>query len=276
MKNTFPFHLIQLKSCLASKLIKSILLKNKMASLVFIYWLIFWSCRACGWSSLSFSLQRWWKSGSCQAQTLLLGHSEQVSSHINKEGSSTMCWEGLMCILCYTGRSRNLQRDPQWLDWCGLFYEIFTLVSESSCPLTGFNLYCKSYSEISDGVILQVGAGLHFTQVHLSSDQAIWERANSQSEHVLVSVESERLTFASCYHHPHQFVFCQSPGSFLNCCGGITSGLWLSNMEPSCFKSTVKFLPNCWDSINPSVNLKRLCLRSSGQVCFLEKGHEAF
>lgn len=149
-------------------------------------------------------------------------------------------------------------------------------MSDSSCLLTVFNLLCKSYSDISYGVILQVGAGLHFSQVHLSSDQAIWERANSQSEHLLVSVESERLTFASCHHHPLQFAFCQSPGSFLNCCGEITSGLWLSNMEPSCFKSTVKFLPHCCEGVNPSVNLNRLCLRSSGQVCFLEKGHEAF
>lgn len=57
-----------------------------------------------------------------------------------------------------------------------------------------FNI-SRFYRDISDGIILQVGTGLHFTKVYLSSEQAIWERANSQWEHILVSLGSEELTF---------------------------------------------------------------------------------
>ncbi len=52
----------------------------------------------------------------------------------------------------------------------------------------------NSYKYISNGaLILQVGDGLHFTQVYLSSDQTVWEGANSQSEHILVSWRSREI-----------------------------------------------------------------------------------
>lgn len=110
----------------------------------------------------------------------------------------------------------------------------------------------KLYRDVSDGIILQVGTGLHFTQVYLSSEQAIWKRANSQSEHILVSVGKKKLTvmvLLSCWSTVICF-FCQWSGSFLSCCGEIISSLWPSSMETSCFKSKVKFPPHFWDSGN--------------------------
>lgn len=118
-----------------------------------------------------------------------------------------------------------------------------------------FNL-SKSYRDVSAGVTLQVGPGLHFTQVHLSSDQAIWERANSQSEHILVSLESGSSTRRGpAVRVQPQFVFfSKSSGSFLNCCGGITSSLWPSSTETSCFTSKVTFAPHVWDTRNDCQN----------------------
>lgn len=133
------------------------------------------------------------------------------------------------------------------------------------------------YRDISDGLIVQVGTGLHFTQVYLSSEQAIWERANSQSEHILVSLGSQRLivmVLLSLWSTP----ICR----LLSIIRVIFELLWRDYFKFVAVKYGNKLF-QVKGKISTSfltqwkcVNLKGLCFRSSGQVCLLEKGHEDF
>lgn len=158
--------------------------------------IIFCPSRACGWSSLGFSLQWWWNSGSGQAQALLLGHSEHVllCTLMKMHHLPSIVW--LQCASSITQDAvatyKETRNGLMGVDYSTKFSPWWAIAPVWE---QGWSFHVnKSYKDISDGVILQAGAGLHFTQVHLSSEQAIWERANSQSEHILVGLVSEGLT----------------------------------------------------------------------------------